>query len=334
MPEIRQNIVTRDWVIIATERAKRPEDFVKREQAKKDIPAFRKDCPFCPGNEDKTPDEIFRIGSGEQWQIRVIPNKFAALSREGKLERKIEGTKRVISGIGIHEVVVETPQHNLTTALLEKDQIKNIFKTYKERYNTIYQKDERIKLVTIFKNHGEGAGTSLEHPHSQIIGTPVTPTHIRYRDEEALRYFDDTGECVFCKVLKDELNDGARIILETKYFISFIPYAALSPFHTWVFPKNHSSCFGTTPDEKMDDLAEIMKGTLGKIYYGLDNPDYNYVIRSNSEDGTNLEHFHWYISIVPRISKMAGFELGSGMFINASLPEESAKFLRNIKYPG
>ena len=332
MPEIRQNIVTRDWVIIATERAKRPEEFVKRRQVKKELPEYRNDCPFCPGNEDKTPSEIYRIEQDKQWQIRVFPNKFAALNNDGTAERKREGIKRVVSGFGVHEIVVETPKHNLTPALLKKDQIKNIIKTYKERYNAIYR-DKRIKLVTIFKNHGESAGTSLEHPHSQIIGTPITPSDIRYRIEEAMRYYDDAGECVFCRALREELQDGERIILENKNFAAFIPYAALSAFHTWIFPKNHSSCFGLISVEEIEDLAEIFKGVLCKLYYGLGNPDYNYVIRSFSKLGPSLEYYHWYISIIPRLSKMAGFELGSGMFINTSLPEESAKFLRDTKCP-
>ena len=331
MPEIRQNIITRDWVIIATERAKRPEEFAKREKVKKELPEYRNDCPFCPGNEDKTPPEIYRIEKEKQWQVRVFHNKFAALSNEGIVERKWEKMKRVISGVGIHEVVVETPKHNLSPALLTEEQIKNILRTYKERYNIIYH-DKRIKLVTIFKNHGEGAGTSLEHPHSQIIGTPVTPKDIRYRVEEAMRYYDDTGECIFCRVLRDELNSGERIVLENKNFVAFIPYAALSPFHIWIFPKNHSSCFGLIPMEEIDDMAEILKGILCKLYYCLDNPDYNYVIRSYSKVGPSLEYYHWYISVIPRVTKLAGFELGSGMYINTTLPEQSARFLRETPY--
>ncbi|OGL40061.1 MAG: galactose-1-phosphate uridylyltransferase [Candidatus Schekmanbacteria bacterium RIFCSPHIGHO2_02_FULL_38_11] len=331
MPEIRQNIITRDWVIIATERAKRPEEFAKREKVKKELSEYRNDCPFCPGNEDKTPPEIYRIEKEKQWQVRVFHNKFAALSNEGIVERKWEKMKRVISGVGIHEVVVETPKHNLSPALLTEEQIKNILRTYKERYNIIYH-DKRIKLVTIFKNHGEGAGTSLEHPHSQIIGTPVTPKDIRYRVEEAMRYYDDTGECIFCRVLRDELNSGERIVLENKNFVAFIPYAALSPFHIWIFPKNHSSCFGLIPMEEIDDMAEILKGILCKLYYCLDNPDYNYVIRSYSKVGPSLEYYHWYISVIPRVTKLAGFELGSGMYINTTLPEQSARFLRETPY--
>ena len=150
--------------------------------------------------------------------------------------------------------------------------------------------------------------------------------------EEAMRYYDDTGECIFCRVLRDELNSGERIVLENKNFVAFIPYAALSPFHIWIFPKNHSSCFGLIPMEEIDDMAEILKGILCKLYYCLDNPDYNYVIRSYSKVGPSLEYYHWYISVIPRVTKLAGFELGSGMYINTTLPEQSARFLRETPY--
>ena len=333
MPEIRQNLITREWVIIATERAKRPEEFIQKNKEKKEIPSYVPTCPFCPGNEDKTPSELFRIGgSGKNWKIRVVPNKFAALSREGDCKRIMEGIKRSINGKGIHEVLVETPLHNMTTALLPVEQIRSIVEMYKNRFLAAYQ-DECVEHVVVFKNHGEGAGTSLEHPHSQLIATPVVPSQVRERMEEAIRYFDDTGECVFCRTLKEELGDGDRIVWEGRSFVAFIPYAALSAFHTWIFPKRHNASFGSITPEEMDDLAITLKTVMAKFYYGLDNPDFNYVIRSLSLEENDEECCHWYITIVPRVSKAAGFELGSGMFINTALPEVSAKFLRETKLP-
>ncbi|MFH0948080.1 MAG: DUF4931 domain-containing protein, partial [Elusimicrobiota bacterium] len=233
-------------------------------------------------------------------------------------------------GVGFHEVVIETPLHNLTTALLPLDDVRNIIKSYKMRYNEMLE-DTRIEMIIIFKNHGEAAGTSLIHPHSQIVATPVVPTQIRERFNDAQKYFDENFECVFCKILAEELKDGSRIVLETKNFVSFIPYAALSPFHCWIYPKRHFSSFGDITEDEVSDLAINLKTTLSKYYNGLDNPDFNYVIRSSPTDLKNLDFFHWYISIVPRLTKTAGFELGSGMFINTSLPENDAKFLRGIK---
>lgn len=332
MPEIRQNLITREWVIIATERAKRPEDFAKKERIEKGLPEFNPSCPFCPGNEDKTPPEVFRLSGKESWQIRVVPNKFAALSREGARERKLAGIKRSISGVGIHDVIIETPLHNTTTALLPEEHVEKILQAYKHCYLEVSE-DPRIEQVILFKNHGESAGTSLEHPHSQLIGTPVMPYQVRDRIEHAIRYFDDTGECVFCRTLRDELQDQERIVAESPYFLAFIPYAALSPFHIWIFPKKHNACFGEIEAEQITDLAKILKLVLAKLYYGLEDPDFNYVIRAIRDKAKTIDYFHWYLSIVPRLTKAAGFELGSGMYINTSLPEASATFLRSVRLP-
>lgn len=331
MPELRLNLITKEWVIISTERAKRPEGF-KSGIRKKVLPEFVNTCPFCPGNETKTPEEVFRISDGDQWKIRLVPNKFAALLREAERIRINDGLKHVISGFGIHDVLIETPLHNMTTALLPLDQASEIIKTYKRHFIELYS-DPRIGNVIIFKNHGEGAGTSLEHPHSQIIGTPVTPFQIRDRIEEAIRFFDMTGECLVCKIMKEEKEEGARVVFETEHFITFIPYAALSAFHMWIFPKRHSGSFSDITDDEISDLALNLKNVLGKLYFGLNNPDFNYTIQSNRPKDAKSEYFHWYISIVPRLSTVAGFEMGSGMFINATLPEENAEFLRKIKVP-
>jgi len=329
MPEIRQNLATKEWVIIATERARRPEDFKTRRTENK-LPARSDTCPFCPGNEVNAPGETCVISDENGWKAKSVPNKYPALQADGDRTRTIKGIKRYMTGVGIHEVIIETPVHNTTTALMKDRDVEDIIRIYRERYIALSE-DERIELVTIFKNHGESAGTSLEHPHSQIVGTPVVPQHIRLRIEEAMRYFDDNGECVFCRMMKEELREKERIILETDCFVSFILYAAASPFHTWILPKRHTASFGKISDREVADLAKILRTTLAKMYYGLENPDFNYVIRSSPCDIGESDSFHWYLSIMPRITKTAGFELGSGMYINTSFPEESAKFLRGVK---
>jgi UDPglucose--hexose-1-phosphate uridylyltransferase len=327
MPELRQNKTTREWVIIATERAKRPEDF-KIKTAPKVIPEFKEDCVFCPGSESKTPPEIFRLGgSGSDWKIRVVPNKFAALNPSSDLLVNETGIFRRRGGYGYHEVVVETPIHNGVTGLLEEKQIVNILTAYRERY-LFMANDAEIKDIIIFKNHGESAGTSLEHPHSQIVATPVVPQQVRSRMEIAMSNYDDHHECLYCRILKEELKAKSRIIAETDLFACFTPYAALTPFHTWIFPKMHSSNYGCISSSEITDLSKILKIVLKKFYVGLNNPDFNYVIRSAPTDAGEANYFHWYISIIPRLTKSAGFELGSGMFINVSLPEENARFLR------
>jgi UDPglucose--hexose-1-phosphate uridylyltransferase len=215
---------------------------------------------------------------------------------------------------------------------MEVEDVINILTAYRQRYNIISQ-DKRVESIIIFKNHGESAGTSLEHPHSQITATPVVPSQIRYRLIEATNYFDDIGECLFCQTLRDEVNAKERIVLETEHFVAFMPYAALSPFHIWVFPRRHSSCYGDINDSEIADLAYNLKTVLAKIFYGLNNPAYNYTIRSMPTDERQSDYFHWYLAIVPRVSKTAGFELGSGMYINTAIPEDSAKFLREIEIP-
>lgn len=332
MAELRQNVITRDWVIIATERAKRPDQFAKPKKAAVFLPSYQHDCPFCLGNEHYSPEETMRLSDRDGWKVRILPNKYPALSPDAQLLRRVDGIYRSMSGVGFHEVIVEHPRHDLTTALLSVEDIANILLVYRQRYLELKQ-DPRIETIIIFKNHGSGAGTSLEHPHSQLAATPVVPYQFRNRIEEAIRYFDDTGECVFCRTLRDELAASERVVVESEHFVAFIPYAALSPFHTWIFPRRHSSSFDDITDAEIVDLAHTLKTTLAKLYYGLNNPDYNYTIRSIGIQEQHADYFHWYLAIVPRISQTAGFELGSGMFINTALPEESAEYLRSVKLP-
>ncbi|HEY9850265.1 MAG TPA: galactose-1-phosphate uridylyltransferase [Leptolyngbyaceae cyanobacterium] len=331
MPELRQNIITRDWVIIAIERAKRPHEFATTKKENIVIPCYKEDCPFCFGNEHRTPEEeILRLSDHRGWRVRVVPNKYPALSSAGERVRKVDGIYHSLSGVGIHEVVIEHPRHDVNIALLSVADIANILRVYCERYTKIKQ-DSRIESVVIFKNHGIEAGTSLEHPHSQITATPIVPSQIRVRIEEAIRFFDDTGECICCRMLADELAAKERVVFESEHFVAFIPYAALSPFHTWIFPRRHTSSFDDITYVEIVDLAYNLKTVLAKLYYGLNNPDYNYSIRSVPVSEGQTSYFHWYIAIIPRVSKTAGFEMGSGMYINTAMPEDSAKYLREVE---
>ncbi len=332
MSELRYNIINREWVVMATERAKRPHDFVKPKKDALPIPEFRKGCPFCPGNEGDVSGETFRIGDKANWSTRSIYNKFPALSPKEKLVRHNDGIYHSISGYGVAEVIIESPKHNLNIALMSDEEVENIIKAYRSRYLSL-QKKEGIEAVVIFRNHGPGAGTSLEHPHSQLIATPIVPPQIRNRVESAMGFFDLTGKCIFCSTLEQELSAKLRVVSENKSFVSFVPYAGAAPFITWIFPRRHMSSFGDIDDAEMKSFASILKTTISKLYYGLNNPDYNYTIRSIPVKEDGKSYFHWYLTIVPRITLPAGFEVGSGIFINSSLPEESAEFLRNTKVP-
>jgi UDPglucose--hexose-1-phosphate uridylyltransferase len=265
--ELRLNLVTRAWVIIAKERAKRPEDF-KRVKAGKSLPERLDTCPFCPGNEDKTPRESFRLDGKDGWKIRVVDNKFPALSNLGERRRVREGSKRLVSGVGVHDVIIETPLHNQSPALMELEDVADIISIYRNRFLDAYS-DPRVEHVIVFRNHGERAGTSLEHPHSQLIATPVVPVQFRDRIEAAMHYFDDTGECLMCDLVKSEMEEGTRIVHDTEHFITFEPYAAVSPFHTWIFPKRHSASFSRITEDEIKDLALHLKTLLSKFYHGV-----------------------------------------------------------------
>jgi UDPglucose--hexose-1-phosphate uridylyltransferase len=330
MSELRQNIITREWVIIAKERARRPHEFVVKGPPKIDLPRHDPLCPFCVGNEAMTEGETYRSGEAGEWDVRVVGNKFPALDRAGERVRRIDGVFRSMTAVGSHEVVIEHRRHDLSPALYSVEDLRRVLTAYRRRYAEL-KEDPRIEAVIIFKNHGEGAGTSLQHPHSQIAATPIVPAQIRHRLDEAIRFFDESGECVFCTTLASELADGSRVVVPGKHFVAFTPYAALSPFHLWIFPRRHQSSFDETNDEELADLAATLRTLLAKIHHGLNDPDYNFSIRSIPAREGHREYFHWYLTIIPRIARTAGFEIGSGMYINPAVPEESARFLREVQ---
>jgi UDPglucose--hexose-1-phosphate uridylyltransferase len=332
MPQLRQDPTTKEWVIIASERSKRPHE-LKRIEPSIEKPAYKEDCPFCPGNEHLTPPETLAYRSNgpadsKGWRVRVIPNKFPALSPEGSLERKEEkGFFRMMDGVGIHEVVVGSPIHNQLFPLMDDKLVEEVLLAYRERYLAI-REDSRIKLIIIFKNHGEAAGTSLEHTHSQIVGTSVVPSNIRKKLEEATRYYDDHGRCVYCDSIQEELSFGKRIVMDTEKFVVLQPFASRLPFETWILPKDHQASFGLISMDDSKTFARVLKATLLKLYSKLNDPPYNYVIHTAPIKDEWEDYYHWHLQIIPRLTTSAGFEMGSGIYINVSFPEETAQFLR------
>jgi UDPglucose--hexose-1-phosphate uridylyltransferase len=329
MAELRQNIVTREWVIIASERAKRPNLFAQtdRRVLTEEHPVHDARCPFCPGNEERDL-EVLCMPDREAWQVRVVRNKFPALSEEGSLTQRFDGRQPRMAGIGYHEVVIEHRIHNKTLALMTSEEIQQVLEIFQQRGRAM-AKDPRIQHITYFKNHGERAGASLLHPHSQIIALPVVPSNVQRRIEETQHYYDAYRQCPVCTMLEEEMTRGERVVVEGQYFAAFLLYAALSPFHMWIVPFEHRRCFFSTERHELADLAEVVRSVLHRLYRGLNDPDFNMIVRTVPVKDTVHRHFHWYISLVPRVSRMAGFELGSGMHINALPPEEAAAFLRN-----
>ncbi len=330
MPELRQNFATKEWVVIATERARRPEEMARHNE-RKPVASFVANCAFCPGNEKLTPPEILRVPTSMDvpWHARVVPNKFAALSREAQPTRTVHRSRRSLNGFGVHDVIIETPDHSQVMALMPDSYVTEILRIYKTRYDEL-SLDPRIALITFFKNHGIDAGTSLEHPHSQMIATPVTSLQVRQRFQHALQYFDDFGECMFCQALEEELQEQTRIVAVSEHFVALELYASPSPFYTHIYPRRHIASFGDVSSAEISDLARMLRSTLAKLYHGLADPDFNFTIRSAPADSVGVKYFHWYLSVIPRLTRVAGFELGSGMFINTVLPEAAAEFLRKV----
>jgi UDPglucose--hexose-1-phosphate uridylyltransferase len=330
MSELRQNFATKEWVVIATERARRPEEMA-RHRERKPVASFVANCPFCPGNEKLTPPEVLRVPSSMDaaWHARVIPNKFAALSRDVQPTRTVHRSRRSVNGFGVHDVIIETPDHSQVLALMPDSYVAEILRIYKTRYDEL-SLDPRIAHITIFKNHGTDAGTSLEHPHSQMIATPVISLQVRERFQHALRYFDDFGVCMFCQMLEEELQEQTRIVMVSEHFVALELYASPAPFSTHIYPRRHMASFGDVSAAEINDLARMLRSMLAKLHHGLADPDFNFTIRSAPAENDGVKYFHWYLSVIPRLTRVAGFELGSGMFINTVLPESAAEFLRKV----
>ena len=331
MPELRKDPIVGRWVIISTDRAKRPADFVREPVTKKG--GF---CPFCAGNENKTPSEVLAYrpnGSGRDglgWTVRVVPNKFPALGIEGSLTRQAEGMFDKMNGIGAHEVIIETPEHGPTLADLSEKRIEDVLWAYRDRILDL-KKDKRFKYILIFKNHGTAAGATLEHSHGQLIALPIVPKHVREEMEGAKEYYVYKERCVFCDIVRQETEAGIRVVGENENFLTLAPYAPRFPFETWILPKRHESAFENSSSQVYESLAKSLKSLLTKADQVLDSPSYNLVIHTAPVQEPALDHYHWHIEFMPRLTKTAGFEWGTGFYQNPTPPEEAAKYLREAK---
>jgi UDPglucose--hexose-1-phosphate uridylyltransferase len=265
------------------------------------------------------------------WQVRVFPNRFPAVTPEGDASRYLDaGCFLSMNGIGFHEVIVESPVHNRQLALMKDEEVARVLSAYHQRYGAM-ARSPLVKSIIIFKNYGPAAGTSLEHPHSQLVATGIVPRHMRIQYEIAIGYYDDNGSCLYSDVTLRELEAGVRIITETGKFVVFHPFASHRPFETWIMPRQNQASFGQCSAEDIQDLASVLRITLLKVYRGLDNPDFNLVIDSAPVGEEQADFYQWHIRIIPRISEAAGFEIGSGIYINTALPEETAQFMRDLK---
>jgi UDPglucose--hexose-1-phosphate uridylyltransferase len=293
-----------------------------------DLSPHEPTCPFCPGNEDQTPPEISRLPAHPDWRVRVVPNMYAALSGDGPPARSGEPMFREMPGVGSHEVVIETPRHDGRMDELTQEEVTRIVWVWRERYRSLIARPD-VRAVVVFKNFGALAGTSLSHPHSQIVATPVFLPRLLRRLDVATRYFDEHGACVYDEVIEAERQAQVRVVEEYGGFVAFEPWAAQTPFETWIAPTFHQGSFGDLEDEEVDDLAGILIRTLSALRRACGDPDFNLVMYSAPTNGGHAEQvFHWHLKLIPRIATQAGFEIGSAMSINTVAPEDAATLLR------
>lgn len=328
MPELRKDPVVGRWVIISTERARRPNDF-----APSPVKAKGGSCVFCEGNEAKTPGEVlaYRVGNGPAnspgWTLRVVPNKFPALRIEGELEPTGEGLYDKMNGIGAHEVIIETPDHQSTLASLDELAVADVFWAYRERLADL-KKDPRFEYILIFKNHGEAAGASLEHSHSQLIATPIVPIMVAEELTSAAQYFSRKERCVWCDIIKQECQVGTRVVLEASGFMALAPFAPRFPFETWILPTAHRSAYEEISREEASSLARLVREFLARMNGLLLDPPFNFMLHTAPLRDPALDYFHWHLELIPKLTRVAGFEWGSGFFINPTPPEEAVKYLK------
>jgi UDPglucose--hexose-1-phosphate uridylyltransferase len=335
LPELRKDVITGRWVIISSDRRKRPNDFRLERYAL----TGREQCPFCSGREDLTPPEVLAYRpnggppNGPGWQLRVVPNKFPALQVEGNLDREGEGLFDRMNGIGAHEVIIETPDHDRTLTLLSEAEIERVLWAFRERVLDL-QQDRRFRYILLFKNHGAAAGATLEHTHSQLIALPIVPDFVREEIEGARRHYLAKERCVFCDIIRQEVTAGRRVIHENAEVVALAPYAPRFAFETWLLPRSHGSRFEEAPRQQYEGLARMLKMVLARMDQVLEKPAYNLIVHSAPLSENVADFYHWHVELIPRLTRAAGFEWGTGFYINPTSPEEAAAVLRGAKVNG
>jgi UDPglucose--hexose-1-phosphate uridylyltransferase len=344
MSELRYCPIRNRWTIIAPERRLRPNEFVTPQPVAPPDPATD---PYAPGNEGRTPPDILSIpprdpGRG-RWQVRVVPNKFPALRVEGEVVRTGVGLNDSVSGVGAHEVIVECPEPHREMADLDVEELTQVLTAWRARIVDL-RRDQRLRYVLIFKNRGPEAGASIAHAHSQLIATPIIPTVVVQELNAAREHFRTKERCLFCDLVHQELAFGERVAIETDSFVALAPYASVLPFETWLLPKRHSHDFAIADDGSLRGLAVVLRDLLRRLRVVLDDPSYNLVLHTapsphprpgHPDTWSTIEHdFHWHLELLPRVTRRAGFEWGSGYTINPTPPEEAARCLQDADPDG
>lgn len=324
--ELRKDPVTDRWVLIAPDRGARPSDFLTSTTR----PPVRGICPFCPGNEDLTPDPIQVVeGPDGKWRVRVIPNRYPAVQVEVPLRREAAGIYDRVSGFGAHEVLVETPDHDLSLWELSDEDRARVLAVYRDRLADL-RNDRRIRWAMIFKNRGALAGATLHHEHSQLLALPQVPLEAKARWEGARAHYARKERCVYCDVIAFEKSEGVRMVDESRFFVAFCPYASRAPFETWILPREHVSHYMLVTQKDIEDLSDLLGRVLRRIDGALESPAVNFMLHSAPLQEPESPAFHWHLEIVPATLRYGGFEWGSGYYINPTPPEDAAAFLRRF----
>jgi UDPglucose--hexose-1-phosphate uridylyltransferase len=343
--QLRKDLISGRWVIIAAERGKRPDEFRPAPQVRKEAPSpgF---CPFCPGNESKTPAEIFAVrdertaADGPGWRVRVVLNKFPALTRGAPPRKQVHGIFEFMDGIGVHEVIIESPDHGRELNDLPVDHVRDVLWTWQQRLKSI-ETETQYQYIQLFKNKGREAGASLSHPHSQILALPIIPRGVKEEIYSAERFFNRTKECIFCRSVREDREAQERVVLINGHFAVLAPFASRFPFEMRIHPLRHAPSFSSAREEELSSLAAILKIVLAKLKAVVFDPPYNIVLHQAPQPDLarkawpQIERiFHWYLEILPVLTHIAGFEWGTGFYINPVPPEGAAKFLREQPVAG
>jgi len=331
MDQLRRDPIVGRWVIVFMDKPYAPGDFDIEH-----FPDKKGPCPFCYGHEGMTPPEIqaHREGGTKAnapgWSTRVVPNKFPALRIEGDLNRQGVGMFDLSNGVGAHEVIIETPDHKKTLADLLDHEVEKVIWAYRDRSVDLHG-DKRFRYIMIFKNHGYSAGASLTHSHSQLIALPMIPKNVNEELTGSNKYYEYKERCIFCDMITQEKEENERIICQNSRFLAFSPFASRFPFEVWILPKEHHSDFSIIQTEDVIELARILKEVLLRVKSVLGNPPYNFIIHTSPFEARERADYHWHIEIMPKLTHIAGFEWGSGFYINRTPPEIAAKYLREAK---
>jgi UDPglucose--hexose-1-phosphate uridylyltransferase len=332
--ELRKDPLLGRWVAVLNQ-SKSPSEYVLFPDE-----TDEKDCLFCTGREGELPPEIMSIqnpnpsGSSSKWWTRVIPNLSPVFRVEGDLGRKGEGMYDKMNSIGANEIIIESPFHAVRPEDIGLDQMARVLTTYRDRMADL-EKDPRLRYTLVYKNSGSSAGALYSHPMSLLASTPVIPKRVKEELDGAKQYFAYKERCIFCDLVREELRFGSRVILETRSFVAFCPYASKFPFESWIMPKRHSCAFQDIRADEIEDMALILSSVLKKLRHIFDSVSFNYFIHSapnriprKNHWHTLGEDFHWHLEIMPRLLRTSGFEWGSGLYILPTSPENAAKYLR------